>query len=88
MYVLALEYGLRTTELMHCRFIEENNAYRNEQKDIQRSQRMPPGMPSQELMMYWGMLAVPFLFPLMAKCSRLQIRGLVRITTVVGRNTP
>lgn len=58
-------------KLMHCRFIEENNAYKNEQKEIQRNQRMPPGMASQELMMYWGMLATPSLFPLMAKCARL-----------------
>ncbi|KAL2837276.1 RAI1-domain-containing protein [Aspergillus pseudodeflectus] len=35
-------------------FIEENNAYKNEQKQIQRNQRMPPGMASQELMAYWG----------------------------------
>lgn len=41
--------------LIYNRFIEENNAYKNEQKEIQRNQRMPPGMPSQELMMYWGM---------------------------------
>jgi RAT1-interacting protein len=32
------------------RFIEENNSYKNEQKEIQRTQRMPPGMPSQEMM--------------------------------------
>jgi RAT1-interacting protein len=44
------------------RFIEENNAYKNQQKEIQRNQRMPPGMASQELMMYWGMLT-NFLFP-------------------------
>ncbi|OQD78400.1 hypothetical protein PENDEC_c001G07051 [Penicillium decumbens] len=35
-------------------FIEENNEYKNRQKEIQRNQRMPPGMPSQEQMMYWG----------------------------------
>ncbi|KAJ5718693.1 decapping endonuclease targeting mRNA [Penicillium malachiteum] len=40
--------------LICLRFIEENNAYKNEQKEIQRHQRMPPGMPSQEMMMYWG----------------------------------
>ncbi|CEO58456.1 Putative HLA class III protein Dom3z [Penicillium brasilianum] len=35
-------------------FIEENNSYKNRQKELQRNQRMPPGMASQELMMYWG----------------------------------
>ncbi|KKK22463.1 hypothetical protein P175DRAFT_0503493 [Aspergillus ochraceoroseus IBT 24754] len=35
-------------------FIEENNAYKNEQKRIQKNQRMPPGMASQDLMAYWG----------------------------------
>ncbi|KAL3479433.1 RAI1 like PD-XK nuclease-domain-containing protein [Aspergillus californicus] len=35
-------------------FIEENNAYRNEQKWIQKNQGMPPGMASQDLMAYWG----------------------------------
>ncbi|KAJ5966065.1 decapping endonuclease targeting mRNA [Penicillium waksmanii] len=36
------------------RFIEENNSYKNEQKEKQKAQRMPPGMASQERMMYWG----------------------------------
>lgn len=36
------------------RFIEENNAYKNEQKIRQRNQKMPPGMASQDLMAYWG----------------------------------
>ncbi|KAJ5127548.1 hypothetical protein N7448_008327 [Penicillium atrosanguineum] len=35
-------------------FIEENNEYKNRQKEVQRNQRMPPGMASQEQMMYWG----------------------------------
>lgn len=35
-------------------FIEENNAYKNHQKQLQHNQRMPPGMPSQEMMAYWG----------------------------------
>ncbi|GCB28027.1 decapping nuclease rai1 [Aspergillus awamori] len=35
-------------------FIEENNSYKNEQKRIQKNQRMPPGMASQDLMAYWG----------------------------------
>lgn len=36
------------------RFIEENNAYKNEQKIRQRNQKMPPGMASQDQMAYWG----------------------------------
>ncbi|KAJ6120209.1 hypothetical protein N7523_004489 [Penicillium sp. IBT 18751x] len=35
-------------------FIEENNEYKNRQKEAQCKQRMPPGMASQEQMMYWG----------------------------------
>ncbi|PWY83045.1 RAI1-domain-containing protein [Aspergillus heteromorphus CBS 117.55] len=35
-------------------FIEENNSFKNEQKQIQKNQRMPPGMASQDLMAYWG----------------------------------
>ncbi|KAF4223740.1 hypothetical protein CNMCM6457_000022 [Aspergillus fumigatiaffinis] len=35
-------------------FIEENNVYKNQQKQIQQNQRMPPGMASQDLMAYWG----------------------------------
>ncbi|GKZ33901.1 decapping endonuclease targeting mRNA [Aspergillus brasiliensis] len=35
-------------------FIEENNSYKSEQKQIQKNQRMPPGMASQNLMAYWG----------------------------------
>nr|KMM63886.1 rai1 [Coccidioides posadasii RMSCC 3488] len=35
-------------------FIEENNEYKNAQKKIQLEQRMPPGAPSQDRMMYWG----------------------------------
>ncbi|KAL4877661.1 RAI1 like PD-XK nuclease-domain-containing protein [Aspergillus karnatakaensis] len=35
-------------------FIEENNTYKNEQKRKQKSQRVPPGMASQDLMAYWG----------------------------------
>ncbi|PYI10873.1 RAI1-domain-containing protein [Aspergillus sclerotiicarbonarius CBS 121057] len=35
-------------------FIEENNSHKNEQKQIQKNQRMPPGMASQDLMAYWG----------------------------------
>lgn len=36
------------------RFIEENNIYKNQQKHLQKNQRMPPGMPSQDMMAYWG----------------------------------
>ncbi|KXG51178.1 uncharacterized protein PGRI_067500 [Penicillium griseofulvum] len=35
-------------------FIEENNEYKNQQKEIQRKRGSPPGMAPQELMMYWG----------------------------------
>ncbi|KKZ66047.1 protein rai1 [[Emmonsia] crescens] len=35
-------------------FIEENNAYKLAQKQSQRSQRMPPGAPSQDMMAFWG----------------------------------
>lgn len=35
-------------------FIEENNLYKIQQKQIQENQRMPPGMASQDLMAYWG----------------------------------
>lgn len=68
---LVLNMVLRTARLINRRFIEENNAYKNKQKDIQRNQRMPPGMASQELMMYWGMLSPVFFSSLMAKCARL-----------------
>ncbi|OJD26677.1 decapping nuclease rai1 [Blastomyces percursus] len=35
-------------------FIEENNAYKLAQKQSQRNQRMPPGVPSQDMMAFWG----------------------------------
>jgi RAT1-interacting protein len=41
--------------LTRLRFIEENNEYKNRQKEIQRKRGSPPGMAPQELMMYWGM---------------------------------
>ncbi|KAE8146415.1 HLA class III protein Dom3z [Aspergillus avenaceus] len=31
-----------------------NNVYKNQQKQLQKNQTMPPGMPSQDLMAYWG----------------------------------
>jgi len=40
--------------LTRLRFIEENNEYKNQQKEIQRKRGSPPGMAPQELMMYWG----------------------------------
>ena len=49
-------------KLIQLSFIEENNAYKNKQKEIQRNQRMPPGMASQELMMYWGKTISPVPF--------------------------
>jgi RAT1-interacting protein len=42
-------------QLTGLRFIEENNEYKNQQKEIQRKRGSPPGMAPQELMMYWGM---------------------------------
>ncbi|KAJ5491619.1 Decapping nuclease rai1 [Penicillium diatomitis] len=45
---------LTSHAMLSTRFIEEHNAYKNQQKHIQKNQRMPPGMASQELMMYWG----------------------------------
>jgi RAT1-interacting protein len=45
--------------LMESRFIEENNVYKNQQKQIQQNQRMPPGMASQDLMAYWGTVTAP-----------------------------
>ncbi|KAL2374072.1 decapping endonuclease targeting mRNA [Blastomyces gilchristii] len=35
-------------------FIEENNAYKLAQKQSQRNQKMPPGVPSQDMMAFWG----------------------------------
>jgi hypothetical protein len=40
--------------LTHDSFIEENNEYKNLQKELQRKRGSPPGMAPQELMMYWG----------------------------------
>ncbi|KAI9369789.1 RAI1 like PD-XK nuclease-domain-containing protein [Aspergillus egyptiacus] len=39
---------------MNATRFQENNAYKNEQKQIQKNQKMPPGMASQDLMAYWG----------------------------------
>jgi RAT1-interacting protein len=45
--------------LMESSFIEENNVYKNQQKQIQQNQRMPQGMASQDLMAYWGTVTAP-----------------------------
>lgn len=58
MCVSSAELFYRAILLIDDSFIEENNEYKNEQKRIQRSQRMPPGMPSQDMMTYWGMPSV------------------------------
>ncbi|KAI9040899.1 DXO/RAI1 family decapping nuclease [Aspergillus affinis] len=47
-------WEMNATNFQGTIFIEENNAYKNLQKQIQHNQRMPPGMASQELMAYWG----------------------------------
>ncbi|KAF7714105.1 Decapping nuclease [Penicillium ucsense] len=47
-------FEMNVTCFQGTMFIEEHNAYKNQQKHIQKNQRMPPGMASQELMMYWG----------------------------------
>ncbi|KAL1980855.1 hypothetical protein VTN96DRAFT_3390 [Rasamsonia emersonii] len=47
-------FEMNATYFQGTIFIEENNAYKNQQKELQRNQRMPPGMPSQDLMAYWG----------------------------------
>ncbi|KAJ5779012.1 hypothetical protein N7457_006732 [Penicillium paradoxum] len=44
----------RYERLNVARFIEENNEYKNQQKENQRKRGSPPGMAPQELMMYWG----------------------------------
>ncbi|KAL1963173.1 hypothetical protein VTN77DRAFT_8606 [Rasamsonia byssochlamydoides] len=47
-------FEMNATYFQATIFIEEDNAYKNRQKELQRNQRMPPGMPSQDLMAYWG----------------------------------
>lgn len=59
MCVSSTELVYRAILLIDHRFIEENNEYKNKQKRIQLNQRMPPGMPSQDMMAFWGM---PFVF--------------------------
>ncbi|KAJ5873566.1 Decapping nuclease rai1 [Penicillium subrubescens] len=58
-------------------FIEENNTYKNRQKELQKNQRMPPGMASQELMMYWGYKfeVLSVLHKTWDECTRAEIEG-------------
>ncbi|KAF3403464.1 Decapping nuclease rai1 [Penicillium rolfsii] len=58
-------------------FIEENNTYKNRQKELQKNQRMPPGMASQELMMYWGYKfeVLSVLHKPWDACTRAEIEG-------------
>ncbi|KAL4944721.1 hypothetical protein BDV06DRAFT_232678 [Aspergillus oleicola] len=51
---LAFEMNATCFQVSLMLFVEENNAYKNEQKQLQKNQRMPPGMASQDLMAYWG----------------------------------
>ncbi|CRG88758.1 Decapping nuclease rai1 [Talaromyces islandicus] len=47
-------FEMNATYFQGSIFIEENNAYKNAQKEVQRNQRPQPGMPSQDVMAYWG----------------------------------
>ncbi|KAH8689683.1 putative Dhp1-interacting protein Din1 [Talaromyces proteolyticus] len=47
-------FEMNATYFQGSIFIEENNTYKNKQKEIQRNQRPLPGMPSQDVMAYWG----------------------------------
>lgn len=54
-HVCNIELAKLLYKVLTCsRFIEENNEYKNQQKEIQRKRGSPPGMAPQELMMYWG----------------------------------
>ncbi|KAJ6145169.1 dom-3 Z [Penicillium chermesinum] len=53
-YDMMNGFEMNATCFQDTIFIEENNAHKNQQKENQRNQRMPPGMASQERMMYWG----------------------------------
>jgi hypothetical protein len=59
MFVYPSEGSASSMMLMRNRFIEENNLYKIQQKQIQENQRMPPGMASQDLMAYWGTVTAP-----------------------------
>ena len=52
--IFMLRLFFQRLELTGCSFIEENNDYKNAQKELQSKQRMPPGMPSQDMMAFWG----------------------------------
>jgi len=47
-------FEMNATFFQGTLFIEENNAYKHEQKRIQQNQRAPPGMASQDRMTFWG----------------------------------
>ncbi|KAE8388856.1 RAI1 like PD-XK nuclease-domain-containing protein [Aspergillus alliaceus] len=47
-------FEMNATRFQGTIFIEENNLYKNQQKQLQKNQIMPPGRPSQALMAYWG----------------------------------
>lgn len=59
--------------LTRLRFIEENNEYKNQQKEIQRKRGSPPGMAPQELMMYWGKESPWKVWPFANRTPRLQV---------------
>ncbi|GAM40798.1 hypothetical protein TCE0_041r13421 [Talaromyces pinophilus] len=77
-------FEMNATYFQGTIFIEENNSYKNAQKEIQRNQRMPPGMPSQDMMAYWGYKfeAVSVLSNTWGETSREKIEG--RIHEVVN----
>lgn len=47
-------FEMNATKFQGTIFIEENSLYKNQQKQLQKNQIMPPGRPSQALMAYWG----------------------------------
>ncbi|KAE8351182.1 RAI1-domain-containing protein [Aspergillus coremiiformis] len=47
-------FEMNATRFQMSSFVEEYNHYKNQQKQRQQNQRTSPGMPSQELMAYWG----------------------------------
>ncbi|KAK2761378.1 decapping endonuclease targeting mRNA [Arachnomyces sp. PD_36] len=47
-------YEMNATYYQGSIFIEENNEFKLAQKEAQRSQSMPPGSASQDMMAFWG----------------------------------
>jgi hypothetical protein len=47
-------YELWGTLTKKIRYIEENHAYKLESHARQNQRSAPPGMPSQEMMSFWG----------------------------------